>query len=75
MDESYPIADGELRRRMVAVGPGGSAQIVSNLAASDHWYSLTVFAEGLPDFLRRFAGHAETGNASRTDPGIGVMQV
>jgi phospholipase C len=75
MDEPYPIANGARRRRMVTVGPGQSTQIAWNLAASDHWYSLTVSAEGLPSFLRRFAGHAETGNASRTDPGIGLMRV
>ncbi len=75
MDEPYPIADGAVRQRTIAVGPGRSAQIAWNLAASDHWYSLTVSAEGLPDFLRRFAGHAETGSASRTDPAIGLMRL
>jgi phospholipase C len=75
MDDSYPVADGGLRRRRVVVGPGQSAQIAWSLTASDHWYSLTVSAEGLPHFLRGFAGHAETGSASRTDPGIGLMRL
>jgi phospholipase C len=75
MDEPYPVADAGLRRRTLAVGPGHSAQIAWNLAASDHWCRLTVSAEGLPGFLRRFAGHAETGSASRTDPGIGLMRL
>lgn len=75
MDEAYPIASGELRRYATAVGARQSTQISWNLAASDHWYGLVVSAEGLPDFQRRFAGHAETGRASRTDPGIGVMQL
>ena len=75
MDEPYPVADGELRRRRIVVGAGQSAQIAWSLMAGDPWYSLTVSAEGLPDFLRRFAGHAETGRASLTDPGIGRMRL
>ncbi len=75
MDEPYPVAKGERRRRRVALGPGQSARIAWNLAASDHWYSLTLAAEGLPDFRRGFAGHAETGSASRTDPAIGLMRL
>jgi phospholipase C len=75
MDEAYPIADGELRRRAAVVGPGQLARVGWNLAASDRWYSLTVSADGLPGFLRQFAGHAETGRASRTDPGIGPMRL
>ena len=74
MDEPYPAAEGE-RRRMIAVGPGQSMRSVWKLAASDCWYSLTVSAEGLPDFLRHFAGHVETGSASRTDPAIGPMRL
>jgi phospholipase C len=75
MDEPYRVTDGGLRRRTIAVGPGQSTHIAWNLAASDHWYSLTVSDEGHPDFLRRFAGHAETGGASRTDPAIGLMRL
>ena len=75
MDEPYPVAAGTRRRRPVSVGPGRSARIAWNLAASDHWYSLTASAEGLPGFLRRFAGHADTGTQSRTDPGISLMRL
>jgi phospholipase C len=75
MDDAYPIADGALRWRAVTVGPGQSMQLAWNLAASDRWYSLTVSADGLPGFRRQFAGHVETGRASRTDPGIGLMRL
>jgi phospholipase C len=75
MDEPYPIAAGDLRQRAIAVPPGQSERMVWSLAPSDHWYSLTVQAEGLPGFLRRFAGHADTGSVSRTDPGIGAMRL
>jgi phospholipase C len=75
MDEPYPIDAGALRQRKVVVDPGQTAQILWALAASDEWYSLTVLAEGIPDFRQRFAGHVETGRASRTDPGIGGMRL
>jgi phospholipase C len=75
MDEPYLIAGGDGRRRMITVGAGESAQIPWSLAASDRWYSLAVSADGLPGFLRRFAGHAETGRPSRTDPAIGLMRL
>jgi phospholipase C len=75
MDDPYPTGNKALRRRTIAIGPGEAAQIPWDLTASDHWYSLTVCAEGLPNFLRRFAGRVETGRAGRTDPGIGLMQL
>lgn len=75
MDEPYRVAGGEARRRSVAVGPGQSAQVAWNLAANDHWYSLTAHVEALPQFLRRFAGRVATGRAGRTDPGIGLMRL
>jgi phospholipase C len=46
-----------------------------DLAASDHWYDLTLKISGNDGWLRRYAGHIETGRASRTDPGIGAMVV
>ncbi len=53
---------------------GGSEQVISwPVVASDHWYDLTVTALSGPDFLRRYAGHIETGQDSRTDPAIGPM--
>lgn len=41
------------------------------LSGSDSWYDLTVAVEGHDDFLRRFAGHVETGKPSKTDPALG----
>ena len=38
------------------------------LAANGHWYDVTVKSAG---FLRRFAGHVETGKPSLSDPLIG----
>lgn len=74
MDELYPIADRQ-RLRALTVGSGQSGRLAWPLVASDHWYSLTASVHGLPDFVRRFAGHVETGRAGKTDPGIGPMRV
>lgn len=40
-----------------------------DLRAGKRWYDVTVTAEGDSGFLRRFAGHVETGEAGVSDPG------
>jgi phospholipase C len=75
MDDPYATAEGAPNPRRISVGPGGSARVAWDLSASDHWYSLTASVDSLPGFLRRFAGHAEIGRASRTDPAIGEMRL
>ena len=74
-DAVYPLAPGETRRRLVTVAPGARHKDNWNLAASDHWYDITVTAKEDSAFLRRFAGHLETGAPSKTDPAIGAMRV
>jgi phospholipase C len=74
-DDAYPIAAGESRRRTLAIAPGASQADIWRLAPSDHWYDLTVTVKDDPAFLRRFAGHVETGAPSKTDPAIGAMRV
>ncbi|ESQ84077.1 hypothetical protein AEAC466_10045 [Asticcacaulis sp. AC466] len=55
---------------------GQATQTVKlDLGASDHWYDLTLTIAGDTAWSRRYAGHIETGRASRTDPGIGRMVV
>ncbi|GAB2908071.1 phosphocholine-specific phospholipase C [Paralcaligenes ginsengisoli] len=39
-----------------------------SVAGSHHWYDVTVALMGYPDYIRRYAGHLETGRASSTDP-------
>lgn len=52
----------------------GAAQVVRiDVATKDHWYDLSLTQDGDHGWLRRYAGHVETGKASRTDPGIGQM--
>jgi phospholipase C len=35
---------------------------------SNDWYDVSVSSDGDPKFLRRLAGHAETGRPSTSDP-------
>jgi phospholipase C len=41
-------------------------------ADSDGWYDLSVVSDGDGTFLRRLAGHVETGRTTMTDPAIGA---
>jgi phospholipase C len=54
--------------RMVALAAGESKEERWELAESHGWFDLTVTCEGAPLFLRRFAGHVETGKVSVSDP-------
>jgi phospholipase C len=69
LDEAYP-AQGP-RTRQVSVRPQAQGRQSWPLGHSD----LTVTLAGAPEFVRRFAGKAETGKAGRTDPGIGSMRL
>lgn len=51
--------------RHLALAPGGSGRIALDLAASHHWYDVTL-QSGTAQW--RFAGHAETGAPSMSDP-------
>lgn len=73
MDPRYPLAGERVRTITVAAGQAHVERI--DLTASDHWYDITVSAEGDAAWLRRFAGKVDTGRPGRTDPGIGAMQL
>jgi len=60
-------------RRQVAIAPDSTHFEEWSLNTSSRWYDLTVTCEDVSAFRRRFAGHVESGEASRTDPAIGVM--
>jgi len=74
MGPEYPLVEGAARRTVTAP-PGQTVTAEWDLTASDRWYDLTVTLDGQPAFLRRFAGHVETGRPSRTDPAIGRMRL
>ncbi|QKW07314.1 phospholipase C, phosphocholine-specific [Streptomyces sp. NA04227] len=55
----------------VTLAAGESAEKSFDISGSAHWYDLTATADTDDGFLRRFAGHAETGKESTTDPAAG----
>ncbi len=50
--------------------PGEHATHTTELHRSHGWYDLSVACDGDAPFLRRFAGHVETGRASASDPAV-----
>ncbi|POZ62058.1 phosphocholine-specific phospholipase C [Chromobacterium alticapitis] len=50
--------------QQVAVSAGGSQLLSWNLASTAGWYDLTVSCVGESNFVRRLAGHVETGAVS-----------
>ncbi|NKQ53960.1 phospholipase C, phosphocholine-specific [Amycolatopsis sp. K13G38] len=60
-------AYGKDRPATYEVRPGARTTVVLDTRGAGNWYDVTVTAEG---FLRRLAGHVETGQPSTSDPGI-----
>ncbi|GHF64943.1 phospholipase C, phosphocholine-specific [Streptomyces mashuensis] len=56
--------------RTVTVPPGGRSVRTVTLHAGKRWYDLTVTCEGDASFLRRLAGHVETGATGVSDPAL-----
>nr|WP_315254958.1 phospholipase C, phosphocholine-specific [uncultured Duganella sp.] len=54
-----------------SVAAGQVATVPCNLSRSFGWYDFSITSDAYPQWLRRAAGHVETGRASRTDPAIG----
>jgi phospholipase C len=50
---------------------GAKQEVIVSIVDSAHWYDLPVMIAEDPSFLRRFAGHIETGAASLSDPALG----
>ncbi len=60
-------------QRVVSVATGQTLDLRFDLSAADQWYDFSLTQAAVPGWTRRYAGHVETGRASRTDPGIGAM--
>jgi phospholipase C len=54
----------------VTVGRGATVPLSVDLSGSYGWYDLTVTSNRSADFVRRLAGHVETGAVGSSDPGI-----
>jgi phospholipase C len=57
--------------RRYALPSGGRRQDRRPINASAYWYDVSVKRVGEPQYLRRFAGHMETGAPGISDPAIG----
>jgi len=53
------------------VGPRAKVAAEVRLDATNNWYDASVVSEQDAAFLRRLAGHVETGRPSTSDPAIG----
>jgi phospholipase C len=56
--------------RTLALAPGAETLDAWPIAAAGHWYDVSVSVAEDPRFLRRLAGHVETGRPSRSDPAL-----
>ncbi|WP_433285780.1 phosphocholine-specific phospholipase C [Pseudonocardia sp. CA-142604] len=54
------------------IARGGRVVHTARTADSGGWYDLSVVSDGDGTFLRRLAGHVETGRTTMTDPAIGA---
>jgi len=62
-------------QRVYVLKPGSSVDDRWVLRESHGWYDLSVTGGAKDGFLRRFAGHVETGRSSISDPALGGMRV
>ena len=61
--------------RTLTLAPGAITTDSWPIAGADHWYDISVTLAQEPRFLRRLAGHIETGRPSRSDPFLGAAPV
>ncbi|MGW8352515.1 phosphocholine-specific phospholipase C [Streptomyces wedmorensis] len=54
----------------LSVAQGATVAHTVNLAPSGRWYDVTVTSPASADYVRRLAGHVETGAAGVSDPAI-----
>lgn len=58
-------------RQDLVLPPGQPMDVTVDVRQNDHWYDLEIRTGQTGHSAARFAGHRETGRASRTDPAIG----
>ncbi|WP_020519676.1 phosphocholine-specific phospholipase C [Catelliglobosispora koreensis] len=55
------------------VAPSATVEDYFTVSTYNHWYDFTATASTTDGFLRRFAGHMETGAPSTSDPSFGAV--
>ena len=61
---------GTARKAAYRLRPGERVVHVAQVRRAHGWYDLAVLADNDSGFLRRLAGHVETGRPSTSDPAI-----
>jgi phospholipase C len=56
--------------RSFTIAPGTTVEDHWNLSAHSGWFDLSVTSSNEAGYLRRYAGHVETGRPGTSDPGI-----
>jgi phospholipase C len=59
------------KRSDVKVRPGSTVTLTAPAAFGTGWYDVSVTSDADPGYLRRLAGHVETGRPSVSDPSLG----
>ncbi|MFE2554710.1 phospholipase domain-containing protein [Streptomyces sp. NPDC059352] len=57
-------------QKTLSVAKGATVTNSVDASAAHHWYDVTVTSSASTDYVRRLAGHVETGAASQSDPAI-----
>ncbi|MFH9721985.1 phosphocholine-specific phospholipase C [Streptomyces sp. NPDC017254] len=57
-------------QKTLSVAKGATVTHSVDVSAAHHWYDVTVTSSASTDYVRRLAGHVETGAASQSDPAI-----
>ncbi|MCG3752168.1 phosphocholine-specific phospholipase C [Amycolatopsis sp. Poz14] len=55
--------------RTIVLGPGETRRVPCETASAFGWFDISLTDPAAPGYLRRFAGHNETGRPSFSDPG------
>ena len=58
--------------RTHTLAPGAQLLDAWSIAGSGHWYDLSITSDSDAGYLRRLAGHLETGSPSVSDPALGA---
>ena len=59
------------KHSQVEARPGSTVTVTAPTAFGTGWYDVSVTADANPQYLRRLAGHVETGRPSVSDPSLG----
>jgi len=60
------------KHSQVEARPGSTVTVTAPTAFGAGWYNVSVTSDAGPQYLRRLAGHVETGRPSVSDPSLGL---